>query len=154
MTKALQIAHAAQSLVDVPWVHQGRTANGIDCVGLVLWSLGRAGWTPKDAQVLEWTDYTRRASDEHVLAWARAESVRELALVDECEVGDVLVIRYEGDQHAQHVGILTRKRGDGVLFWVHASSEEGRVIEHRLSPQWRARFVAGFRFVDEGANDG
>ena len=143
-----EIASIAQSCLGIPWVHQGRTRDGLDCVGLVFTALAGVGWQPDDPKWWEWTDYTRRVSKEHILEFARSEAARELATLEECEIGDVLLIQYEGDEAAQHVGILTRKRDDGVLTWTHASTEEGRVIEHRLSPEWKKRFVAGFRFVE------
>ena len=34
---------AARSLLGVPWVHQGRTERGVDCVGLVVLSLRAVG---------------------------------------------------------------------------------------------------------------
>lgn len=123
--------------------------DGIDCVGVMFYSLLEAGWTPRDPRFLEWTDYDRRAGDDHILSWGRTEALRELSALDECELGDIIVIRYEGDEFAQHVGVLTRKRADGVMVWVHASTEEERVVEHRISPQWKKRFVAGFRFMEE-----
>ena len=143
------IASIAQSCLGVPWVHQGRTLNGLDCAGLVFFALESVGWQARDQEFWSWTDYTRRVSEEHILNFMRAEAQRELQSLEECEIGDVLLIRYEGAEVAQHVGVLTRKRADGVLTWIHASTEEGRVIEHRLSPEWKKRFVAGFRFVED-----
>ena len=144
-----RIAHLAQSRLGLAWLHQGRTPDGLDCVGLVFYALAGVGWYPDDPKWWQWTDYTRRVSEEHILKFARLEAVRELTTLDECEVGDVILIRYEGAEAAQHVGILTRKRSDGVVTWIHASTEEGCVVEHRLSPQWKQRFVAGFRFVED-----
>ena len=53
------------------------------------------------------------------------------------QVGDVVTLRTA--QHPHHVAFV----GDypGGLSLVHASGEHGRVVEHRLSPEYLARIV-------------
>jgi cell wall-associated NlpC family hydrolase len=53
--------------------------------------------------------------------------------------GDVLLLRFDRDP--QHLAILT---GDGTI--IHALQSVGKVVEHRLSPDWRARLVAAWEF--------
>jgi cell wall-associated NlpC family hydrolase len=53
--------------------------------------------------------------------------------------GDVLLMRF--DEDPQHLAILTE---EGTI--IHALYSLGKVVEHRLSAQWRSRVVAAWSY--------
>jgi cell wall-associated NlpC family hydrolase len=121
---------AARRYLGVRFVHRGRSAAKLDCVGLVWRAYADAGVVLPCP-----TDYGRepdalrfREAVEHALG----------APVRTPEVGDVVTLRTK--RHPHHLAIVTdHPEGLGLI---HASGEHGRVVEHRLDPTYRARIVS------------
>lgn len=128
MTRADVVA-AALACEGIPWLHQGRSRLGVDCVGLlvvVARELGvqvsyrpTHGRLPKGEALLRELDrYTRPAAGEigSIMAMWVNPRVRE----------------------PQHVAI---DAGDGWM--IHASGHRTimRVVRQRIDDRWRARIV-------------
>src|SRR5262245_43046163 len=58
-TTAEEVVRVAKSYVGVPFLHQGRSRLGTDCVGLPILVLQELGCLPKDFEI---TDYARQPS--------------------------------------------------------------------------------------------
>lgn len=119
MTPA-DIVTEARSWIDVPYQHQGRTRNGIDCLGLLVMIARRFDVTDYDELT-----YSRNPSG------ARMRRLLSLHLqpisIAEAGVGDVLHLA--AGNEPQHVAIISRV---DPLYFIHATSEFGRVVEQRI----------------------
>jgi hypothetical protein len=128
----------ARALIGTRWSHRGRSNRRIDCVGLVVVSLTRAGVTVQDRLL-----YGRDPNQDRL---------RD-ALVDEfgpaipkakAQVGDIALLR--GFVYPLHVGIL----GDyayGGLSLIHANNAPTvmKVCEQRLAGDMFDRLLEVYR---------
>lgn len=134
------VAHA-RTFIGTKWVHQGRSASGIDCAGLVVKvgnDLGLMNFEPPK-------DYERAASDESMLEFCRdqMQDVRFSSALP----GDVPVMRFKAYRHIGFFGDYPH----GGLSLIHAFSiDHLKVIEHRFSLDWlksyEANLLGVFRF--------
>lgn len=125
------IVKAARSYMGVPFLHQGRTRAGLDCIGLVLnvgWELG---FLPREYDVQGYS----RTPDGRLFA----ECDRMLKRIPAPVYGCVLAMKF--DREPQHIGIVGEHQGH--LTIIHALYP-GKATEHRLLPPWPARIVGCF----------
>jgi len=114
-------------LVGVPFVHQGRSVHGVDCIGAIALAAINAGLDPEQATGLKDTrDYGRSASP--VLLDMVSRSCRR---VRQPEPGLLVLFRFPEERDPQHFAILTDR---GTV--VHADARRGRVVEHGYRGQW------------------
>lgn len=156
---AENVLQNARSFLGMRWRHRGRGVDGIDCVGLVIESLLRAGWQPKQNDALR-LEYSRRASDETLTEILLGEGEKispHLALL---RPADVLLFRFEGDDFPNHVGLVTdigkyHHADGGPIYFIHskAAQPNPRVVEGPLADGWLQSLVSAFRvpsLVDKG----
>lgn len=124
---------AARRYLGVRFVHRGRLPHKLDCVGLVWRSFKDCG-----VELPCPSDYGREPHLPRFMATI-AEALGPH--VGQPQPGDVVTLRTA--QHPHHLAIV----GDypGALSLIHASGEHGRVVEHRLSPEYLARIVTVHR---------
>lgn len=125
---------AARERVGTPFRHRGRTASGLDCIGLLVASMRAAGRDPEDRRTYG------RAPDRDRLREAVAAHFGDP--VSEPRPGDIVLMRWA--DRPQHVAIV----GDyahGGLSLIHADNSFGAVTEHRLAAPWAARIVEVYR---------
>lgn len=135
---AADIVQEARTYIGTPWVHQGRSRDGVDCLGLAsLVARATRGYT------FDLTNYAAQASDETMLQLCRQHMQPVPALAR--EPGDVVVIRY-GTQ--RHMAIVGDHPIAGEQTLIHASSILGKVVEHRLDSRWSRICIATFRLFD------
>lgn len=131
----------------VPFVHQGRTFEGIDCIGALTYAFLYKGDIPSypDNPIngeLE-TELTRRMGppllDVHRL--------HPLTTTENLQSLDVLSIQYRGP--VRHVAIcvphLDQRNCPGAISIVHTDAMVGRVTEHILDAKWLRRVVKVWR---------
>lgn len=131
----LELAAIARSWIGVPWVHQGRSREGVDCAGLLIVVAREAGLIlPPSA-----TDYTMAPQGSRL----RRECDAQLRRVTAIQPGHVLLIRFEGEAE-RHLALAADYR-EG-LSMIHALNRgsTGRVVEHRLDARWRSRIAAAY----------
>jgi cell wall-associated NlpC family hydrolase len=126
---------AARGWLDCPWRHQGRSRDGIDCVGLVI-AVGRAigegaDWLEQPYQTFPPEHQVRAVLDAHLTR-----------LGGEPEPGDVALLRWR--RTPNHLAIVTD--GAEPFALLHAYRMIGRVCEHRADSYWRERIVATYAF--------
>jgi cell wall-associated NlpC family hydrolase len=127
---------AARSFMGARWKHQGRRPDAMDCLGLVVLALRAVGVAVEDRQGYGRTPYNRQ------LAAALRAHFGEP--VDDLQPGDIVTMSWAGEEH--HVAILTdHPEGLGVIHSLLNAPGGSRVVEHRLSPDHRARIVEAYR---------
>lgn len=131
----------ARHWLGTPWRHQASVKGvGCDCAGLVRGvgnALGLMDCREGSQQAAEFEGYGRLPEPRRMVkALNMFMDRKEIAYASE---GDVLLMRFDSDP--QHLAILT---GDGTI--VHALQRIGRVVEHRLSGDWRARIVGAWAY--------
>lgn len=130
------IVKIARSWLGVPFIHQGRSRNGCDCVGPLLDIAEQAG--------IDVVDDRRYGIDPfgYYLGKVLGDKLEEIPK-DSIKPGDVLFMRFA--RIPQHVAIVGDYPG-GKLSMIHAYDRIGRVVEHRLSSVWTAKIHKAFRF--------
>ncbi len=156
----------ARSWLGTPYVHQGRVKGaGVDCAGLVICVGHALGLTEFDAD-----GYARLPDGWRLMALCEAHMDR--IGVDEIAPGDVVLLRWR--RYPQHVAIVgdasassAQARGLSAgpreaLTLIHAYDavpgmprgagrararigQRGRVVEHALDAEWRARVIRAYR---------
>ena len=125
-----KIVEIARSYVGVPYLHQGRNRNGLDCIGLVLAVAKDLGMeiddTPYVYEMVPSPEILYRGCDDHFK--------REITY----SRGDFVLIRFHIDP--QHAAIIA---GDTMI---HSYQKAGQVVEHRLSKQWKARILRTYSY--------
>jgi cell wall-associated NlpC family hydrolase len=116
---------AARALLGTPWRHLGRSAAGIDCIGLVLLAGRGAGITLPDP-----APYAREPSSQ-ALREGLAAHLNQVAL-DALLPGDVLA--FNVGLYAAHVGIYGTHPAYRVPSVVHAYLPRRVVVEEVLQP--------------------
>ncbi|MBK5910560.1 hypothetical protein CCR85_03520 [Rhodothalassium salexigens] len=130
---ARRLIAGARTCLGTPFRHQGREPGlGLDCIGVIVVAARAAGFHPRDRR-----DYGRIPRGTLLETALVAAGLRP---VDPAEAvpGDVLVFTL--DRWPRHVALRT---GRGMI---HAWGEVGRVVEHRLSPDWADALTATYRF--------
>lgn len=129
---------AARSFLGARWRHQGRRPDAMDCLGLVALSLAAVGVSARDRQGYGRTPYN------HQLAASLREHFGEPIPPDEIQPGDIVTMTWAGEEN--HVAIVTdHPEGLGLIHALSTAPGGGRVVEHRLSPDFAARIVEAYR---------
>lgn len=129
---------AARELVGTPYRHQGRNEFGVDCIGLLILALTRAGVLPAD---FERSNYGRLPGSELL-----DKTAIYCEPLHRPEPGCMALIRWPGDRAPGHAAFVTGRN------LIHAHRHAGRVIEHRYGEPWQS-WTHGwhwFRGVDHG----
>lgn len=140
-----EVVARARAWIGTPYQHQASCRGaGTDCLGLVrgLWRemLGTEPETPP-AYTPDWSEPAR---SEDLLAAARRHLLP--VSVEEMGPGDVAVMRMAENAVAKHMGVIAQSEAGETL--IHAYSGHG-VVESTLTPSWRRRIAAVFRFPKE-----
>jgi cell wall-associated NlpC family hydrolase len=132
-----QIVEEARRWLGVRWLHQGRSQQGVDCVGLPIMV-----FQATKGSTLDFTGYARQASDEAMLEICAAHM--QPVPLDLMAPGDVVVMRFDNQRHMAMLGDYP-----GGLSLIHAHARARRVVEHRMDEAWRSRIMGCFRWRDE-----
>lgn len=117
------IIEHARAWLGVPFLHQGRSRSGVDCVGLVIQVGKECGLLP---QSFEKRDYGRLPVSGQLL-----DGIKEYCIQGTIALpGTLVVIKYGKEPH--HLTICT-----GATL-IHASATPGleRVVEHGYRHPW------------------
>jgi cell wall-associated NlpC family hydrolase len=123
--KPVELIVAARELVTLrtPYLHQGRTLYGLDCIGMIIYLLNKLELLPKG---FERTDYGRLPMAE--LLEKAAAYCKE---VPEPRDGCMVLIAWPGDQRPSHAALYA----DGNL--IHCYAGIGKVVEHGHRKKWK-----------------
>lgn len=147
-----EYVEAARAFLGTRWQHQGRTEQGVDCVGLLVVPACRLGLLRPEDDV---TNYSRQPDGEELSTLLHRYCIR-LAKWQDAKAGDILAIKYV-DQ-PQHVAIMTRdydSRWGAYIIHAFGNAEMGgKVVEHRIDKRWlashRAKIHAAFQIRGVG----
>lgn len=114
----------ARSWKGTPFLHQGRSARGVDCVGLVIVTLQKLGCL---SQQFESPEYGRVPKPGELRRKIEGYCKSLAAPVPGAMVG----FRFIGNE--THVGIYT---GENII---HAYQKRRQVIEHSFRGKWLER---------------
>lgn len=133
----LHVVHA-RCLIGTRWSHRGRSERRIDCVGLVVLALQRAGVEVQDRKL-----YGRDPNQDRLREALTVEFGPAIPK-EQARVGDIALLR--GFVYPLHVGIL----GDyphGGLSLIHANNAPTvmAVCEQRLAGQMLDRLLEVYR---------
>lgn len=136
-----EIVAAARDYIGVPFVHQGRSRLGLDCLGLLVRVAQDCDLRLDGAPVWQRDEggYGHYPDADHLRAQLEAVLQSAEALAEGC----VVLMQHDGT--ARHLGVVGEYAGD-ELSLIHAYAPAKSVVEHRLDEQWRARIVAQWRF--------
>lgn len=131
-----KVIEFAKSKLDMPYLHQGRTDAGYDCVGLLVAALADQGAidnVPPDYGRLPEGESLIKAIDESNTADKFDPETTEL------EDGDILIFRILKDP--QHVGLYI-----GNNRFIHACYAGQCIRQGRLGVYWRDRLTHIYRW--------
>lgn len=128
-----QVVATAREYIDVPYLHQGRSTLGMDCLGLIVVVAKQVGALPLGYEAP--ADYPENPSSERLL--------RELSAV--ClpvpykgpRPGDVLVLRLR--RTPQHLAFFS---GSGLIH----THPQLRVVKESPWQDWRGRVTSVHQF--------
>ena len=123
----------ARSWCGVPFVFNGRSRKGVDCIGLLVLSLAAV-----TGQTLELQPYSRLAGTDH--ATGELNRFARRVRLEDAAPGDVLILNY--NHRLTHLGLLSDRR-----TVIHALAKARVVCEQSLDhPDVAGRIVAAYRF--------
>lgn len=128
----------------VPFVHQGMSLHGIDCVGALAWILeydGEIPAYPRDPVNGELESELSARLGPPVMEFSRVKPLQNYLLLKPC---DIVSMQYAGP--IRHVGILVPHISiEHALSIVHTDSNVGCTTEHILDAKWMRRIVKVWR---------
>ena len=127
-----------------PFVHQGRTVQGIDCVGALAYAFqyqGEVPAYPEDPVNGELERELIRVFGQPQLY--RASLLEHPVVIQDLRVGDVVSMQYRGP--VRHVGLVGDYPYPGELSLIHTDAILKKVTEHRFDQKWLRRVVGVWR---------
>jgi len=122
MTNRQQIVDCARSWKGVPFIHQGKTRDGVDCYGFILGVVNELGIAVNHTPI---NDYPRIPDGR--MRNLLQEALEPRKFLDR-KPGDILVFAWGGEP--QHLAILASQ--DSVIH-AYGSDQRGGVVETRLA---------------------
>lgn len=121
----------------VRYRHQGRSREGVDCIGLPVCVRAELGLPAMDE-----AGYAKRSAGSEMLAYCRAHMLE----IDRSRIkpGDLLV-QVKGD--LRHMAIVGDYPGGGLSI-IHAHLPNKKVVECRLDDAFMATVRGCFRFPE------
>lgn len=120
-----QLVAEARDWIGVPFLHQGRSRHGVDCIGFVAAMCAHMGAT----KPLENLPHNYARNPQALLK----DAIRMLGTPTTLEVGCLILIKWPAAKEASHVGIYT---GTSMI---HCYEGVGKVVEHGYSTPWPER---------------
>jgi len=135
-----KIIAAAFECMGTPFVHQGRVPGlGIDCAGLLVHCFKSLGLPYNDE-----SGYPRTPYDGQLQKILDIQPALQRIAVADALPGDWLTMRMSKDP--QHLALRADDR-NGHQYIIHAASESGAVVHHRIDDLNRARITGAYRMV-------
>lgn len=138
-----RVVDAARGWLGTPYVHQASSkGSGADCLGLIRGVWREIFGNEPEAPPAYTADWAECGSQELLLA-AATRHLMPVAADELWAPGQVLLFRMRPAAIAKHLGVLSAAGAEPRFL--HAYTYHG-VIESPLTPPWRSRIVARFRF--------
>lgn len=129
--------YALRQYLDVPFLHQGRSKAGIDCVGLLACAAVDLGYPNEVAETLR--DYERAPDSDMFLHRIKDFLMpkpcnRLQALDKQLLPGDVMAFWIDKRGRPRHVAVYTGRNPEGHDMMIHAHAlERSKVVEQVIN---------------------
>ena len=111
------VASAAQTFISAPFLHQGRTVDGCDCIGLILMSLHAVGWQALSPETTYVDDYSRIPEGAMIETYMALEA--DVIPRNAARAGDIVLMRFA--REPQHLAVLVDPpAGCSGFYMVHS----------------------------------
>lgn len=143
MKKVDTLIACARQLIGVQFAHQGRTSEGLDCLGLLLLAAKNAGIVMNGVSpdTLDVPHYGMRPDAQ--LLKQKLDTYLIPVATQAQRAGDVVLLKIDG--LPQHLALLTDYPMQGELGMVHAYAPARAVVEHRYDAHWRKQTYYTYR---------
>ena len=143
MTTSRDVIACARQSIGVRFAHQGRSAAGLDCLGLLILTAQTLGLQFDDDAVdaLDIPNYGTRP-DTLLLRKKLDKHLTPIHLRD-VRMADVVVLKIDG--LPQHLALITDYPMQGELGMIHAYAPARQVVEHRYDAHWRQNSYLAYR---------
>lgn len=143
MMAACSVVACARQLLGVRFTHQGRSVDGVDCLGLLIVVAQQLMLTfdGKQASELDVPQYGRRP-DVAMLKHKLDSHLIPMPLKQLC-VGDIVLLKVDGSP--QHLALISDYPMPNELAMIHAYAQARQVVEHRYDVHWRRSSYAAYR---------
>jgi cell wall-associated NlpC family hydrolase len=136
------IITVARRWMGVPFVHQGRSRTGVDCLGLLMMVAEELGLQGRDGALLTTHDCCEYGKvPDGVRLQSRLQRVLYPRVGDAVQQADVVLCRI--DAMPQHVAIIGNYVYGGLSI-IHAYAPARKVVEHPLDAYWQRRIMQVF----------
>ena len=136
-----EFVEKCREFMGVPFLHRGRSRDGVDCGGMIITALRELGFDPPDMTV-----YGREPARDGL----REYLIRSIGdpVIGDIKPGDVALMKFRHLPH--HVAVFgDYKPVPGLLTLIHSYGDIGKVVEHRFDEYWKTKLVDVFRFPVE-----
>lgn len=124
MIPAQRIVDEARQWLGTPYLHQGRSRFGVDCIGFAI--CVRNSVEPVPMLMNETRNYDRRAAHQILLG----KVTQYCTPLDEPEQGCLILIKWPLNAEPSHVAL----HADGNIL--HAYAQVAKVVETGYRAQW------------------
>ena len=137
--KISELIKKSREFLGVPWVHQGRSIKGVDCVGFLLLAFKHI-----NIDIIEIKGYSRHPDGVKLKKIMDEQpNLRRLKSNEPLEFGDILLLRIR--REPQHVAMLVPST-TADFGMIHAyNGGDKKVIEHNYVDYWKNKVVAIYR---------
>lgn len=134
------IVEKAREYIGIPYLHRGRSAQGMDCAGLLI-SVGRSLEIIPNSY--DFLNYGEQFDSSDFIKEFNKLGTR-IYIRSEWKEGDILI--FKQGSNPNHCGFYSLP--NGVQSIVHASNRPNinKVIEHYLTPTLKSQIAGAFRF--------
>ncbi len=129
-----RVCQTARSYLGVPWLGQGRSKQGVDCVGLVIMSYRGAGLTVDEGRV-EYQKLDHARFMRVLLKHCRKFEDHEVPSPGDCVI--------YGLTRNGHIGMLVDRKGGGINL-IHCEGPGHVVTESRFDLRVQRGPVKGY----------
>ncbi len=143
MTIARDVIAAARAYLGTRFAHQGRSADGLDCLGLLIATADDLGlaFNNQPASTLDVPQYGSRP--DVVMLKKKLDGHLVSIHFNEARAADIALLKIDGSP--QHLALLTDYPLASELGMIHAYAPARQVTEHRYDPHWRRATYALYR---------
>lgn len=138
-----RIVACARSFLGMRFVHQGRTEQGVDCLGLLLAVAQQMGILFEGLHPLAMDVPTYSLRPDVQLLRQKLDYFLVPIPIPEADAGDVVLLTIQG--MPQHLAILSDYPESGLLGMIHSYASARKVVEHRYDEEWQRATEAAYR---------
>tara|TARA_R110000824_G_scaffold20947_1_gene78566 strand:+ start:704 stop:1123 length:420 start_codon:yes stop_codon:yes gene_type:complete len=122
-------ADEIEKLVGIRFIKQGRTLQGLDCLGIIIYALKQMGITPKTRD-----DYSLHGENysEDLIRYINY-SCDPVSDISESQRGDLIVFSAFFNGYPKHLGVID-VAGDS---FIHTNEELGKCVREEMNENWQ-----------------